>query len=116
MIEKLSPWLFTVGLFVIWEAACRFFNIDKFILPAPSEAFAAMAQHWQALLKHSFVTLWTTMAGFAIVVAAIALVAPRFDVVAREPEPVNPSAALAPFIGSHVTRLPECAVAACVPR
>src|SRR5262249_16110375 len=45
------------------------FNIDKFILPAPSEIFAAMAQHWRPLIRHALVTLWTTMAGFAIAVA-----------------------------------------------
>jgi NitT/TauT family transport system permease protein len=39
------------------------------VLPAPSETFVAMAQHWRPLLRHSFVTLWTTMAGFAIAVA-----------------------------------------------
>jgi NitT/TauT family transport system permease protein len=67
-LERLSPWLFTLAIFVVWEAACRIFNIDKFILPTPSETFAAMAQHWRALLRHSFVTLWTTIAGFAIAV------------------------------------------------
>jgi NitT/TauT family transport system permease protein len=67
-LEKLSPWLFTIGLFLVWELACRALNVDKFILPPPSEAFMAMAQHWRALLKHSFVTLWTTMAGFALAV------------------------------------------------
>jgi NitT/TauT family transport system permease protein len=68
-LERLSPALFTIGLFLFWEAACRAFNIDNFILPAPSEAFAAMAQHWRPLAYHSFVTLWTTMAGFGIAVA-----------------------------------------------
>src|SRR5262245_46526170 len=68
-LEKLSPWLFTIGLFVLWEACCRLFKIDKFILPAPSQAFAAMAQHWKPLLRHSLVTLWTTLAGFALAVA-----------------------------------------------
>jgi NitT/TauT family transport system permease protein len=68
-LEKVSPWLFTVVLFVLWELACRLFKIDKFILPAPSEIFVAMAQHWKPLLRHSLVTLWTTMAGFALAVA-----------------------------------------------
>jgi NitT/TauT family transport system permease protein len=27
-----------------------------------------MAQHWRALLRHSYVTLWTTMAGFALAI------------------------------------------------
>ena len=34
-LEKLSPWLFTIALFVFWEAVCRIFHIDKFILPTP---------------------------------------------------------------------------------
>jgi NitT/TauT family transport system permease protein len=67
-LEKLSPWLFTIGIFLFWEAVCRVFKIDKFILPAPSEAFMAMAQYWRPLLRHSLVTLWTTMAGFALAI------------------------------------------------
>jgi NitT/TauT family transport system permease protein len=69
MLEKASPTLFTIAIFLLWEAACRGFKIDRFILPPPSEAFAAMVQHWKPLAYHSFVTLWTTMAGFAIAVA-----------------------------------------------
>ena len=67
--EKLSPWLFTLGIFVFWELTCRVFKVDRFILPTPLEAFQAMAQYWQPLLRHSLVTLWTTMAGFALAVA-----------------------------------------------
>jgi NitT/TauT family transport system permease protein len=67
-LERLSPWLFTIGFFVIWEAGCRILRVDPFILPTPSAAFAAMAQHWWPLLRHSFVTLWTTLAGFALAV------------------------------------------------
>ena len=44
-LERLSPWLFTIALFAIWEAACRIFRIDPFILPAPSAAFAAIVVH-----------------------------------------------------------------------
>ena len=69
MLQKLSPLLFTIAIFVLWEAVCRIFKIDRFILPAPSEAFAAMIQYWRPLMRHSFVTLWTTMAGFGIAVA-----------------------------------------------
>ena len=67
-VEALSPWLFTAAIFLIWEAACRTFNIDPFILPPPSAAFAAIAEHRVALLRHSFVTLWTTLVGFALAV------------------------------------------------
>jgi NitT/TauT family transport system permease protein len=67
-LERLSPWLFTIALFLIWEGACRIFKIDPFVLPAPSAAFAAMYQYRWPLMRHSFVTLWTTMAGFALAV------------------------------------------------
>ena len=72
--EDLAPLTFTIALFVIWEAACFFFKIDAFILPAPTAIFAAMVQYWWPLLKNSYVTLWTTAAGFALaVVFGIAL-------------------------------------------
>ncbi len=69
VLERLSPVLFTIGLFAVWEAVCRGFAVDPFILPAPSQVFAALAQYWKPILRHSFVTLWTTMVGFAIAVA-----------------------------------------------
>jgi NitT/TauT family transport system permease protein len=68
-LERLSPWLFTIGLFVLWELACRIFNVDTFVLPAPSQIFEAAIRYWSPLLKNSFVTLWTTLAGFALAVA-----------------------------------------------
>ena len=67
-LEKLSPWLFTIGLFVLWELACRIFRIDTFVLPAPSQIFEAVFRYWSPLAKNAFVTLWTTLAGFALAV------------------------------------------------
>ena len=29
---RLAPWLATIALFVVWEAACRIFNIPPFFL------------------------------------------------------------------------------------
>src|SRR5256884_6076302 len=67
-LEKLSPWLFTLGIFVLWELVCRIFKVDTFVLPAPSQIFQAVGQYWLPLAKNSFVTLWTTLAGFALAV------------------------------------------------
>jgi NitT/TauT family transport system permease protein len=68
ILERLSPWLFAIGLFALWEGACRAFDIKPIVLPAPSMIFLAMAQYWQLLAGHAFVTLWTTMAGFGLAV------------------------------------------------
>lgn len=67
--EALAPWYFTVALFVVWEAICRLFNVSDFILPAPTQIAAAMVQFWKSLAYNSFVTLWTTLAGFLLAVA-----------------------------------------------
>jgi NitT/TauT family transport system permease protein len=68
-IDRLAPWIFTLGLFAIWEAACRLFNIDQFILPAPSVIVEAMVRYYKPLLRNGFVTLWTTLAGFGLAVS-----------------------------------------------
>lgn len=67
--EAMAPWYFTIGLFVIWELICRVFSVSDFILPAPSQIALAMGQFWKPLLYNSFVTLWTTLAGFLLAVA-----------------------------------------------
>ena len=64
LIKVVSPAAFTIGLFVIWEAACRIFAIPLTILPAPSVIFEALWQYREALIENSWVTLWTTLIGF----------------------------------------------------
>jgi len=66
--EALAPWYFTTGLFVFWEMSCWLFNISEIVLPAPTQIAAAMVQYWNPLLYNSFVTLWTTLAGFLLAV------------------------------------------------
>ena len=68
-VEVLAPWLFTIGIFVFWEAVCRIFNVSSIILPAPSEIFETSVRFWGPLMRNSFVTLWTTLAGFLMAVA-----------------------------------------------
>jgi NitT/TauT family transport system permease protein len=66
--ETLAPWLVTIGLFVVWEGACRLFAIPSYVLPPPSLVFSEMWVFREALWKNSLVTLWTTVAGFALAV------------------------------------------------
>ncbi|WP_398472395.1 ABC transporter permease [Tardiphaga sp.] len=68
LVEKLSPWIFTVAIFLIWEGACAVFKINTSVLQPPSAAFAAMFKLWKVFLYHSWATLWVTMVGFALAV------------------------------------------------
>ena len=65
-IRVLSPALFTLALFIAWELLCRVLKIPLTILPAPSQVFAALWQYRAPIAANSFVTLWTTLAGFLI--------------------------------------------------
>jgi NitT/TauT family transport system permease protein len=64
-IEKLTPVLAVLAMFVIWEAACDAFKIDAFILPKPTAIWHALIEYRGSILAHSWQTLWTTIAGFA---------------------------------------------------
>ena len=66
MIKVVSPTAFTVALFVFWEAACHIFSIPLTVLPAPTVVFEALWQYRDPIISNSWVTLWTTLAGFAL--------------------------------------------------
>jgi NitT/TauT family transport system permease protein len=62
----LPPLAFTIALFVVWEIACRLFSIPLTILPAPSVIFGALWEFRTPIVDNSWVTLWTTLVGFAL--------------------------------------------------
>lgn len=68
LVERLSPWIFTIAIFLIWEGACAVFKVNASVLQPPSAAFAAMFKLWRVFLYHSWATLWVTMVGFALAV------------------------------------------------
>lgn len=67
-ITRLSPWFFTVGLLVVWEAACRFFRIPTFFLPPPTAIAQAFVDYSGPIARNSWITLETTLIGFGMAV------------------------------------------------
>lgn len=65
----LAPWLFTLGLFLIWEIICRVLEVRVFVMPPPSNIFATIVTYQRQLTFHGFHTLWMTLTGFAMAVA-----------------------------------------------
>jgi NitT/TauT family transport system permease protein len=71
---KAAPWVWTIGLFVVWEAAVKLFGIAIFILPAPSDIWASTVKFWPVIWTNSLQTLFTTTLGFLLaVVGGLAL-------------------------------------------
>jgi len=64
-----APAAFTVGLFLLWELVCRALSIPLTILPPPSAVFGALWEFRAPIASNSVVTLWTTLAGFALATA-----------------------------------------------
>ena len=67
---RLAPWLYTIAFFVLWEVAVRASGLPHTILPTPTRIFQAIVQYWGPISKNSLQTLYTTLAGFGIAVAA----------------------------------------------
>jgi NitT/TauT family transport system permease protein len=58
-----------VGVLVVWELAYHVFKIPKFVVPAP---LGIIAETWEwrwRLAGHAWVTLYETLAGFALSIA-----------------------------------------------
>lgn len=64
----LAPWLYTLGLFVIWEGAVWLFKIPVFFLPPPSTIAVTIYEYWPAIYRNSAITLWATLVGFGLAV------------------------------------------------
>ena len=65
---KVSPWLTTISFFLIWEILCRLLKVPPFVLPAPSQAVAALIEFWPGIWLNASHTLLTTLLGFGIAV------------------------------------------------
>ncbi len=64
-----APWLWTIGLFLFWEASVHMFELPVYILPAPSDIYEAIVKYWSPIWKNSVQTLFTTVLGFGLAVA-----------------------------------------------
>lgn len=82
-LKAAAAGLFTfVIVLIVWEAACRVFQVRPIMLPLPSQIIAELAAESTWYAGHTLYTLMTTVAGFALsviggVLIAIALVGSR---------------------------------------
>jgi NitT/TauT family transport system permease protein len=65
----LLPVAVLLGVLVVWEITWRLVDIPRFVVPLPSGIIAETWEWRWRLLGHSWVTLWETLAGFALSIA-----------------------------------------------
>jgi len=68
LVRQALPWVVIAGMFVFWEIFVRLFQIQQFVLPAPSAIFEALWQWRVPILEISWQTLMTTLIGFAFAI------------------------------------------------
>lgn len=49
---------------VLWELTIRLFDVPEYIIPKPSQAFAALAINWRLMLDYTWVTTVEIVLGF----------------------------------------------------
>ncbi|MGH7784203.1 MAG: ABC transporter permease, partial [Candidatus Binatia bacterium] len=51
---------------VLWELIVRIFSIPAYLIPAPTHVISYLVESWWFLLPHFWITLYETVAGFAL--------------------------------------------------
>jgi NitT/TauT family transport system permease protein len=68
-LDRLAVVITLAVVLLAWELAVDLAGIPRYVLPAPSDIWHAMAAHAGSLLAHSWVTLLETLAGFGVSLA-----------------------------------------------
>ncbi|GAB5373647.1 MAG: ABC transporter permease [Acuticoccus sp.] len=68
LTDAAAPWIIALGTLVVWEAACRIFEIKKFVLPAPTMILESLWTWHAVIATHALQTLYTTVVGFLFAV------------------------------------------------
>lgn len=64
--ESIAPLLTFAALLLAWEWAVYFFELPTWLLPAPSAIAVVFVEWSDELWRHSLVTLYETLVGFAL--------------------------------------------------
>jgi len=68
LVRRALPWVVIMTIFLLWEIVVRVFDIEQFVLPAPSAVFASGWEWRWPILDNSWQTLMTTVVGFMFAV------------------------------------------------
>ena len=84
-LERRSSILLIIALVFAWEAAVRFFDVPRFLLPTPTEIVRLTIDEWSLIQMHSLATMWAILTGyvaavaFALAVSALMIRYPTFE-------------------------------------
>jgi NitT/TauT family transport system permease protein len=68
LARRAIPWAIILAFVLLWEVACRVFQIGAFILPSPVDVAQSFIAYPSAVMSNALQTLFTTLAGFGLAV------------------------------------------------
>jgi NitT/TauT family transport system permease protein len=68
-LRWLAPAATFVVLVVLWDLATRVFDWEPWLVPPPRDVAEALWEYRDLLPEHTWVTLWESLAGFALAIA-----------------------------------------------
>lgn len=98
-----APVLFTVTLFILWEALVNYFNVSVVVLPAPSDIWLAFKQHHAMIMSDVLHTVGKgampglLLGGLSAIVIAVFI--ERSEFLARGVLPLASFIAALPIVG-----------------
>ncbi len=69
VVRWLAPVATFVVLVVLWDLATRIFDWEPWLVPPPRDVADALWEYRDLLPEHTWVTLWESLAGFALAIA-----------------------------------------------
>ena len=66
LYEVVVPVLATIGLFVVWEGACRLFEMPGYLVPSPVDIWNETMAIGPTVAGHTMATFKTVMLGFVV--------------------------------------------------
>jgi len=64
--EAWAPWVLLSAILLLWEGACRAFQVSDFVFPAPSAIARSLQQYAGPIGFHALHTFGSTLAGFGL--------------------------------------------------
>jgi ABC-type nitrate/sulfonate/bicarbonate transport system permease component len=71
--------LLLLTLLVLWEVLVKMFQVESWLLPAPTAIGAALVKDWPTLISHSGITIYEALIGFALSVVLAFVLATLMD-------------------------------------
>ena len=87
-----------IVLIVLWEVACRIFQVPSYLVPAPSAIGSRLYEKRDLYLGHTWVTVYETLAGFALAVVIGVLAAALIVVIPQARDVVMPLLLIAQIV------------------